>query len=121
MSLLFNAEGYFCEGKVPKNWKFDMELGRIILTNKTLSLMKKTNINLTEIDSNLKKLNELYKIPLLNINKVSVIKKGRIYVLEVETTDAYLFSITMADYKNSGKKESIELTKLINKTILRSF
>lgn len=121
MSLHFNSEGYFCEGEVGKNWQFDMELGRIILTNQQLSLIKKTNISLTEINTTADNFNECYKIPLLKINKVSQIKKGQIYVVEVETTDAYLFSITMADYKNSGKKKSKELTDLINKGILKSF
>jgi len=121
MSLLFNSEGYFCEGEVGKNWQFDMKLGRIILTNHQLSLIKKTNISLTEIGTTVDKFNEGFKIPLLKINKVSQIKKGKIFVVEVETTDAYLFSITMADYKNSGKMKSIELTKLINGGILKSF
>ncbi len=121
MSLLFNSEGYFCEGEVDKNWQFDMELGRIILTNQELSLIKKTNISLTEIGSKAENFKAYYKIPLLKINKVSQVKKGKIYVIEIETTDAFLFSITMADYKNSGKKKSQELTELIKNRILKSF
>jgi len=121
MSILFDSEGYFCEGEVGKNWQFDMELGKIILTDRELSLIKKTNISLTKLSSNDGKFSEEFKIPLLKINKVSQIKKDKIYVVEVETTDAYLFSITMANYKNSGKNESIELTQLINEHILRSF
>jgi hypothetical protein len=121
MSLLFNAEGYFCEGEMSKNWQFDMELGRIILTDKNISLIKKSNISLTEIGPNFDKLNELYRIPLLKISKITQVKKGKIYAVLIETTDAYLFSITLAGYKKSGKNESTELRELINTHILRSF
>jgi len=121
MYLLFNSEGYFCEGEVGKNWQFDMESGRIILSNQQLSLIKKSNISLTEIGNTIDKFNEGYKIPLLKINKVTNMKKGKIYVVKVETTDDYLFSITMADYKSSGKKKSIELSELISGGILKSY
>jgi len=121
MSLLFNSEGYFCEGEVEKDWQFKMEFGRIILTTQQLSLIKKSNISLTEIGTTIDKFNKGFKIPLLKINKVLNIKKGKIYVIIIETTDGYIFSITMAGYKSSGKNKSIELTELINGSILKSF
>jgi len=41
MLLLFDSERYFYEGEVVKNWQFDIQLGKIILTNRELSLIKK--------------------------------------------------------------------------------
>lgn len=121
MSLLFNSEGHFCEGEVEKNWQLNMKFGRIVLTNQELSLFKKSNISLTEIEPIIDKFTDGFKIPLLKINKVSNIKIGKIYVVRIETTDGFLFSITMADDKSSGKKRSMELNELINGNILKSF
>jgi len=121
MSLLFNSEGYFCEGEVERDWKFKMKFGRILLTNQELSLFKKSNIRLTETETIIDKFTDGFKIPLLKINKVSTIKKGKIFVVRIETTDGFLFSITMADNKSSGKKGSMEFCELINKNILSSF
>jgi len=121
MSLLFNSEGYFCEGEVEREWKFKMKYGRILLTNQELSLFKKSTISLTEIETIIDKFTDGFKIPLLKINKVSNTKIGKIYVVRIETTDGFLFSITMADDKSSGKKKSIEFCELINENILSSF
>ncbi|MFX0003769.1 MAG: hypothetical protein ACFE9C_01920 [Candidatus Hodarchaeota archaeon] len=119
--MSFNSEGYFCEGEVEKDWQFKMEFGRIILSDKDVSFIKKSNINLTEIGTNFNKFNEGFKIPLLKINKVFNLKKDKIYVVIIETTDGYIFSATFAEYRNSGKKKSIELTELINRNILKGF
>ncbi|MFX0039742.1 MAG: hypothetical protein ACFFCY_01525 [Promethearchaeota archaeon] len=119
--MSFNSEGYFCEGEVEKDWQFKMEFGRIILSDKDLSFIKKSNINLTEIGTNFNKFNEGFKIPLLKINKVYNLKKDKIYVVIIETTDGYTFSATFAEYRNSGKKKSMELTELINRNILKGF
>lgn len=119
--MSFNSEGYFCEGEVEKDWQFKMEFGRIILTEKELSFIKKSNISLIEIGSNSNKFNEGFKIPLLRINKVFNIKKDKIYAVIIETTDDYTFSATFAEYKNTGKKKCIELTELINMNILKGF
>ncbi|MFW9988191.1 MAG: hypothetical protein ACFFC3_06005 [Candidatus Odinarchaeota archaeon] len=118
MSLLFNLEGYFCEGEVEKDWQFKMQFGRILLTDQELALLKKSNISLTEIEPIIDKFTDGFKIPLLKINKVSNIKIGKIYVLRIETTDGYIFSVTMADNKSSGKKRNMELGVLINRNIL---
>ena len=120
MSLLFDSEGYFCEGEAEMEWQFKMKFGRILLTNQELSLFKKSTISLTETETIIDKFADGFKIPLLKINKVSNIKKGKIYVVRIETTDGFLFSITMADSKSSGKKRSMELSELINGNILRN-
>ena len=120
MSLLFNSEGYFCEGEVERDWQFKMNFGRILLTNQELSLFKKSMISLTEIETIIDKFTDGFKIPLLKINKVTNTKIGKIYVVRIETTDDFLFSITMADNKSSGKKGSLELSELINENILRN-
>ncbi|MFW9828574.1 MAG: hypothetical protein ACFFEY_13365 [Candidatus Thorarchaeota archaeon] len=119
--MLFNSEGYFCEGEVEKDWQFRMYFGRIIVTNQDLLLLKKTKINLIEINIEIKNANEGYKIPFLKINKAQSVKKGKIYSILIETTDGYLFSITFAEYRKSGKRKCLELTELINKNILKSF
>ena len=31
MTLLYNSEGYFCEGEVGKEWQFEMVYGKILL------------------------------------------------------------------------------------------
>ena len=120
MSLLFNSEGYFCEGEVEREWQFKMQFGRIILTNKELTLLKKSNISLTEIEPIIDKFTDGFKIHLLKIKKVSNIKIGKIYVVRIETTDGFIFSITLADNKSSGKKRNMELCELINGNIVRN-
>jgi len=119
MSLLYTSEGYFCEGEVEKNWQFKMEFGKIILTEKELSLIKKSNINLTEIGSSVDKFNEGFIIPLSKIKKAYPMKNRKIHVVKVETRDDHLFSITMADENTYGKNKSLELSELINTAILK--
>ena len=118
MSVIFSSEGYFCEGEADKNWQFSMESGKILLTNEELSLLKKSNINLTEIGSSVDNYNEGFKIPLKNIKKVYPLKQGKIFVVKIETRDDHLFSITLADYQSIGKNKSYELSDIINTTIL---
>jgi len=120
MSLLFNSEGYFCEGEVEREWQFKMKFGRILLTNKELSLFKKSNISIIEIETIIDKFTDGFKIPLLKINNVTNIKIGKIYVVRIETTDGFVFSITFAEDKTSGKNRSMELIELINGNILRN-
>jgi len=120
MSLLFNSKGYFCEGEVGKKWQFEMEFGEIILSEQELSLIKKSDISLTERGSSIDKFNEGFKIPLTKVNKAYSIKNRKIYMVIVETRDNLLFSITMADNKTFGKTKSIELAELINVAILKA-
>lgn len=120
MALLYNSEGYFCEGEVGTNWQFEMVYGKILLTDLELSFIKKTNISLTEIGSSVDDFHKDYQIPLLKIKKVYSIKQGKIYTVIVETRDEFLFSITMANEKSYGKKKAIELSELINAVILNS-
>jgi hypothetical protein len=118
MSLLFNSNGYFCEGEVAKKWEFSMEYGKIVLNKIELLLIKKSDISLTEIGSSVDDFTEGFKIPLTEIKKAYSIKNRKIYVVIVETRDNHLFSITMADDKTYGKKKSMELSDLINAAIL---
>ena len=120
MTLLYNSEGYFCEGEVGKKWQFEMQYGIILLTDLELSLIKKTNISLTEIGGSVDDFHKDYQIPLSKIKKAYSIKQGKIYTVIVETRDEFLFSITMANEKSYGEKKSIELSKLINAAILNS-
>ncbi|MFX0083281.1 MAG: hypothetical protein ACFE94_16165 [Candidatus Hodarchaeota archaeon] len=120
MVLLYNSEGYFCEGEVGKKWQFEMTYGRILLTELELSFIKKSNISLTEIGSSVDDFHKDYEIPLSKIKKAYSIKQGKIYTVKVETRDNYLFSITLANEKSFGKNKSIELSELINDTILNS-
>ena len=118
MSLLFNSDGYFCEGEVDKNWQFSMESGKIMVTKLELLLIKKSNINLTEMGSSVDNFTDGYKIPLSQIKKAYSMKNRKIYVVMVETRDDHLFSITMADEKTFGKNKSVELSDAINTAIL---
>lgn len=120
MTLLYNSEGYFCEGEVGKEWQFEMVYGKILLTDLELSFIKKTNISLTEIGSSVDDFHKDYQIPLSKIKKAYSIKQGEIYTVRVETRDEFLFSITMANEKSYGKKKAIELSELINAVILNS-
>ncbi|MHA2009616.1 MAG: hypothetical protein ACW980_20060, partial [Promethearchaeota archaeon] len=114
----FNSDGYFCEGEVDKNWHFSMESGKIMVTKLELLLIKKSNINLTEMGSSVDNFTEGYKIPLSQIKKAYSMKNRKIHVVIVETRDNHLFSITMADEKSFGKNKSIELSDAINAAIL---
>jgi len=118
MSLIYSSEGYFCENDVHGDWQFSMELGKILLTNLYLSLLKKSKINLTEIGTSIDNYNEGYKIPLESIRKVYPLKQGKIYIVKVETRDNHQFSITLADNETYGKNRSEELSEIINSTIL---
>ena len=118
MALLYNSEGYFCEGEVGKNWQFEMVFGKILLTDLELSFVKKSNISLTEIGNSVDDFHRDYQIPLSKIIKAYSFKQGKIYTVIVETRDNYMFSITMADEKSFGKKKSIELSDLINAAII---
>lgn len=118
MSLLYSSEGYFCENEVQGNWQFTMELGKILLTDQELSLLKKSKIALTEIGSSIDDYNEGYKIPLERIRKVYQLKQGKIYTVKVETRDNHHFSITLADNESYGKEKSEDLSEIINATLL---
>ena len=118
MSLIYSSEGYFCENEVQGKWQFSMELGKILLTDQNLSLLKKSNIKLTEIGSSIDDYNEGYKIPLEKIRKAYQLKQGKIYTVKVETRDDHHFSITLADNESYGKNKSKDLSELINSTIL---
>jgi hypothetical protein len=120
MELIFDDEGYFCEGLVPKKWQFFMEFGKIMLTKEKLSLIKQSNISLTEIGSSVDNFNEGFIIPLDNIKKVYDMKEYKVFMVKVETRDGPIFSITMADDKKKGEKESKKLAKKINSLILSS-
>ena len=118
MALVYSTEGYFCEGEVVKNWKFSMEYGRIVLSALELSLVKKSNINLTEMGSSVDNYKDGFVIPLTQIKKAYSSKIQKIYVVVVETRDGLLFSITMANNRSIGRLESINLSEMINSTIL---
>ncbi len=120
MSLVFVSEGYFCEGEVEKNWQFKMEFGKILLTEQELSLVKKSNISLTEIGSSIDDFKDGFIIPLKSIKKAYSAKIQKIFVVVVETRDDHLFSITMAKNKSLGRQESITLSELINATIIKT-
>jgi hypothetical protein len=120
MKLIFDEEGYFCEGIVPKKWQFFMEFGKIMLTKEKLSLIKQSNISLTDIGSSVDDFNEGFIIPLDNVKKVYDIKEHKVFMVKVETRDELVFSITMADDKSKGEKESKKLVKKTNSLILSS-
>jgi hypothetical protein len=118
MAILYTAEGYFRAGTIGKKWQFEMELGKIILTDQELNLMKKSNISLTEMGTSIDKYKEGYKIPLSEIKKAYSMKNEKIYTAIVETRDNNVFTITMAGYRNPGRLESFNLSELINSAIL---
>ena len=120
MSIIFVSEGYFCEGEVKKKWQFKMEFGKILLTEKELSLVKKSNISLTEIGSSIDDFKDGFLIPLKNIKKAYSAKIQKIFVVVVETREGHLFSITMANNRSIGKQQSINLSELINATIIKT-
>ncbi|KKK43043.1 hypothetical protein LCGC14_0803460 [marine sediment metagenome] len=120
MSLLYNSEGYYCEGEPGGNWRFDMTSGEIMLTDEKLSLIKKSDISLTEIGTSVDKLREDFKIPLSKIEKAYSINNGKIHFVVVETKDNYKFTLTMADEENYGKKKSIKLSELISVAVLKN-
>jgi len=118
MALVYSTEGFFCEGEVVKDWKFKMEYGRIILSELELSLVKKSNISLTEIGSSVDNYKDGFVIPLTQIDKAYSIKTQKIYVVIIETRDDLLFSLTMENKRSNGYQESINLSEMINSTIL---
>jgi len=118
MTAIYSSDGFFREGEVGKDWQFEMELGKIILTSQELSLMKKSNISLTEVGTPIDNYTDGFKILLSAIKKAYAIKNRKIYTVIVETRDNHLFTITMAKYRDSGRLESTKLSDLINTTIL---
>ena len=121
MSLVFTTDGYFCEGHiVQKKWQYQMELGKVLLSEENLSLFRRSNISLTGTGASVDDYKEGFKIPLVNIKKVYSTKFQKIYLIVVETRDNHLFSITMATNKNNGRESANYLSELINSTILKS-
>ncbi|TFG25832.1 MAG: zinc ribbon domain-containing protein [Promethearchaeota archaeon] len=121
MSLVYTSDGYFCESQVyQKKWQYQMELGKILLTEENLSLMRRSNISLTGIGASVDDYKEGYKIPLVNISKVYPLNFRNIFLVVVETRDNHVFSITMATNKNNGRDGANYLSELINSTILKS-
>ena len=118
MAIVYSTEGSFCEGEVLKDWKFKMEYGRIILSELELSLVKKSNISLTEIGSSVDNYKDGFVIPLTQINKAYSTKIQKIYVVVIETRDGLLFSLTMANERSIGRQASINLSEMINSTVL---
>ena len=95
-----------------------MDSGKIILTNKALSLMKKSKISLTELGTSVDDFKEGFVIPLTHIKKSHNELVQGIYIVKIETRDGHLFSITTAKAKNLGKDGSIRLNELINSTTI---
>ena len=121
MSLVFSTDGYFCEGHVvQKKWQYQMELGKVLLSEDTLSLLKRSNISITEVGASVDDYKEGFKIPLANVKKVYPTKFLKIFLVVVETRDNLLFSISMATNKNNGRESANYLSELINTTILKS-
>ncbi len=118
MALVYSTEGSFCEGEVVKDWKFKMEYGKIILSKLELSLVKKSNISLTERGSSVDNYKDGFVIPLTQIKKAYSTKIQKIYVVVIETRDNLLFSITLANERSIGRLESINLSEMINSSIL---
>ncbi len=121
MSLVFTTDGYFCEGHiVQKKWQYQMELGKVLLSEENLSLFRRSNISLTGTGASVDDYKEGFKIPLANIKKVYPTKFQKIFLIVVETRDNHLFSISMATNKNNGRESANYLSELINSTILKS-
>ena len=121
MSLVFSTDGYFCEGHVvQKKWQYQMELGKVLLSEDTLSLLKRSNISITGVGASVDDYKEGFKIPLANVKKVYPTKFLKIFLVVVETRDNLLFSISMATNKNNGRESANYLSELINTTILKS-
>ncbi|MCJ7647572.1 MAG: zinc ribbon domain-containing protein [Candidatus Lokiarchaeota archaeon] len=121
MSLVFTTDGYFCEGQiVQKKWQYQMELGKVLLSEENLSLLRRSNISLTGIGASVDDYKEGFKIPLTNIKKVYPLKFQNIFLITVETRDNLIFSISMATNKNNGRESANYLSELINSTILKS-
>ncbi|NVM18770.1 MAG: zinc ribbon domain-containing protein [Candidatus Lokiarchaeota archaeon] len=118
MTLVYSNEGYFCEGEIVKDWQFKMEYGKIILSALELSLVRKSNVSLTEIGSSVDNYKDAFVIPLTQINKAYSTKIQKIYAVIIETRDGLSFSITMANERSIGRQDSINLSELINSTIL---
>jgi ribosomal protein L40E len=121
MSLVFTSDGYFCEGQVfQKKWQYQMELGKILLSEENLSLMRRSNISLTDIGASVDDYKEGFKIPLANIKKVYPLKFRNVYLVVVETRDNHIFSISMATNKNNGRESANYLSELVNSTIIKT-
>ena len=121
MSLIFTSDGYFCEGQVyQKKWQYQMELGKILLSEENLSLMRRSNINLISLGASVDDYKEGFKIPLLNINKVYPLKFRNVFMVIIETRDNHIFSISMATNKNNGRESATYLSELVNSTIIKN-
>ncbi len=118
MALVYSTEGYFCEGEVVKDWRFRMEFGRIVLSEIELSLVRKSNISITDMGSSVDNYKDGFVVPLTQINKAYSTKIQKIYVVVIETRDGLSFSLTMANERSIGRLESINLSEMINSTIL---
>ncbi|MHA1509785.1 MAG: double zinc ribbon domain-containing protein, partial [Promethearchaeota archaeon] len=83
-----------------------------------LSLVRKSNISITEMGSSVDNYKDGFVIPLIQIKKAYSTKIQKIYVVVIETRDGLSFSVTMANNRSIGRLESINLSEMINSTIL---
>ena len=97
-----------------------MELGKILLSEENLSLMRRSNISLTDIGASVDDYKEGFKIPLVNIEKVYPLKFRNIFLVVVETRDNHIFSISMATNRNNGRESATYLSELVNSTIIKT-
>ncbi len=118
MTLIFSSAAYFCEGYVSKKLQLDMVLGMILIKKDKISLVKQSNISLTELGNSIDNYQEIYQIPYEKINKVYSLYKKRTTIIKIETRDNYDFSIILAKQTDFGKQRSAELIDLINASII---
>jgi hypothetical protein len=121
MAFVYTSEGFFFGGRViQKQWQYQMELGKIILTEKELLLMRRSNISLTDLGSSVDDYKEGYKIPLENIRKIYPMRFQKIFLVIVETRDNHIFSITLANNKDNGQHNANHLSELMSSIILKA-
>ena len=116
MTIIFNSQGYFCEGEITYVQREKVKFGRISLTNDALYFEGGIQHGYTPKNN----VGYNVKIPLSQIKKAYKSKKRLLHIFIVETLDNNFFTISFGNDTSLGKKEAKKLAALMSQTMSKS-
>ena len=114
MSILYESDGFFCQGAITYLQKKKVKFGRIILTNE--AIICEGGISHGNISKNSTGYN--ITIPLSQIKKAFKSKKRMLHIFIVETLDDNFFTFTFGGTDTTlGKERAISWEQRVNQAL----